>query len=101
MTKRATTATTKRHSATATGTERFHQRVAARFVDDFFRPLAGGLTASSIGIGTYLGECADADDASYTSAIRSALENGINLVDSSINYRCQRSERAVGHDRRP
>src|SRR5687768_2139663 len=96
MTRRATPAPTKRHNATALGTERFRQRVAARFTDDFFRPFAGRLTASSIGIGTYLGECDDADDASYAGAIHSALENGINLIDSSINYRCQRSERVVG-----
>ena len=96
MTRRATPAPTKRHNATALGTERFRQRVAARFTDDFFRPFAGGLTASSIGIGTYLGECDDADDAGYAGAIHSALENGINLIDSSINYRCQRSERVVG-----
>jgi len=65
--------------------------------DDFFRPFAGGLAASSLGIGTYLGECDDADDAGYASAIRAALERGINVIDSSINYRCQRSERTVGN----
>ena len=52
--------------------------------------------ASSIGIGTYLGECDDTDDARYASAARAALERGINVFDASINYRCQRSERTLG-----
>ena len=82
--------------ATGTGTERYQRRLGKRFADDFFRPFAGSLVASSIGIGTYLGECDDADDASYATAIRAALAHGINLVDSSVNYRCQRSERTVG-----
>lgn len=52
--------------------------------------------ASSIGIGTYLGECDDVDDAHYARALGAALEQGINVIDASINYRCQRSERTVG-----
>jgi len=96
MTKRGTLSTSKTPCATAAGTERFQERVATRFIDDFFRSFAGGLSASSIGIGTYLGECDDADDTSYAGAIRAALENGINVIDTSINYRCQRSERVVG-----
>jgi aryl-alcohol dehydrogenase-like predicted oxidoreductase len=52
--------------------------------------------ASSIGIGTYLGECDETDDARYARTIRHALRRGINVIDSAINYRCQRSERAVG-----
>jgi aryl-alcohol dehydrogenase-like predicted oxidoreductase len=43
-----------------------------------------------------LGECDDSEDASYAVAIRAALELGINVIDSSVNYRCQRSERTVG-----
>jgi aryl-alcohol dehydrogenase-like predicted oxidoreductase len=49
-----------------------------------------------VGIGTYLGECDDSNDASYAAAIRAALERGVNVIDCSINYRCQRSERTVG-----
>ena len=51
---------------------------------------------SSLGFGTYLGECDDAEDARYTRAGAAALERGVNLIDTAINYRCQRSERAVG-----
>ena len=94
MTRRGTATEIQR--ATAAGTERLRKRIAHRFTDDFFRPFAGTLITSSIGIGTYLGECEDAEDASYAGAVRAALEHGINLIDSSINYRCQRSERVVG-----
>ena len=75
-------------------------RYAARFQDglaaDFYRPIAGGPLVSSVGIGTYLGECDDSEDDRYATAVIHAIEQGINLVDSAINYRCQRSERAVG-----
>lgn len=82
--------------ATPAGTARYRARHAASFASDFFRsgPLACSL--SSIGIGTYLGEDTEADDHAYTDAVRRAIASGINVVDSAINYRCQRSERAVG-----
>lgn len=83
--------------ATVSGTARFAARHKATFVPDFFRALGReGLLVSSVGIGTYLGECDDTDDERYVRTIRSALESGINLLDTAINYRCQRSERAVG-----
>jgi aryl-alcohol dehydrogenase-like predicted oxidoreductase len=83
-------------SASEAGTQRYRTRLAARFAPDHFRSLAGGLSASSIGAGTYLGECDDTDDARYARTIRLALRSGINVLDSAINYRCQRSERALG-----
>ncbi len=81
--------------ASVAGTKRFRLRFADRYADDFYRPVAGAM-ASSIGLGTYLGECTDAEDARYAGAIGTAFEHGINLLDCAINYRCQRSERAVG-----
>ena len=83
-------------SATSAATARYRDRYAARFSADHFRLLAGELHASSIGIGTYLGECDDADDDRYARTIREALRTGLNVIDSAINYRCQRSERAIG-----
>jgi aryl-alcohol dehydrogenase-like predicted oxidoreductase len=71
-------------------------RTPAPLAADFYRPLGDGLTVGSIGLGTYLGECDDADDARYGATVRASLGVGANLVDSAINYRCQRSERAVG-----
>lgn len=55
-----------------------------------------GLRISSIGIGTYRGTVDPATDASYLSALRTAFRGGVNLVDTSIIYRGQQSERIVG-----
>jgi len=54
------------------------------------------LTISSIGIGTYFGEPDPATDRNYTEAIVEAVLGGINVLDSAINYRHQRSERSMG-----
>ena len=82
--------------ATPDGTARYRARHAERFARDFFRAGPVGRTLSSIGIGTYLGDDSDADDAAYSDAVRYAIASGINVVDCAINYRCQRSERAIG-----
>jgi aryl-alcohol dehydrogenase-like predicted oxidoreductase len=83
--------------ATAEGTARFETRFAERYADDFYRALGrDGLRVSSVGLGSYLGECDDADDDNYARTLRASLERGINLLDTAINYRCQRSERSLG-----
>ena len=74
----------------------FAARFAQRYTADFYRSGLSGHTLSSIGVGTYLGECTDAEDAAYESAITAAIDEGVNVIDTAINYRCQRSERAVG-----
>jgi aryl-alcohol dehydrogenase-like predicted oxidoreductase len=61
----------------------------------FYRQ-ARSLTVSSLGIGTYLGRRDDASDASYTDAVRAAVQGGINFIDTSLNYRHQHSERNIG-----
>ncbi len=82
--------------ATAEGTRRFQKRFETGPTDHFYRPLTDGLTVSSLGLGTYLGDCDDAEDGRYTATVVAALEKGVNLLDTAINYRCQRSERAIG-----
>lgn len=82
--------------ATTKATARFRDRFARRFEKDFYRKSLDGLSASSIGIGTYLGESDDDDDKRYFETVSAAIGEGINLVDTAINYRCQRSELAVG-----
>ena len=82
--------------ASSAGTERLAARFAAERIPDFYRTAGAGLHASSIGIGTYLGEPDDADDRRYEEAIRAAVGSGLNVIDTAINYRCQRSERVVG-----
>jgi aryl-alcohol dehydrogenase-like predicted oxidoreductase len=87
-------------SATPTGTRRFAARFAAGFAPDFYRPTSSGLTISSIGMGTYLGECDDEEDARYVKVLVAGAAHGLNVLDTAINYRCQRSERAVGRSLR-
>lgn len=82
--------------ASATGTKRFAERWRGKFVPDFFRTTRTGLTVSSVALGTYLGDSDDATDAQYAAAAREAIKAGVNVVDTAINYRCQRSERVIG-----
>ena len=82
--------------ATQEGTERYRGKFAAVRAEDFYRALGDMLSVSSLGLGTYLGDCDDATDAAYAAAAEQAVRSGINLLDSAINYRCQRSERALG-----
>lgn len=65
------------------------------FRPDHFRE-ALGLQLSSIGIGTYLGDSTDEVDTEYRIAIGHAMASGINVLDTAINYRSQRSERTCG-----
>lgn len=73
------------------------QAYAARFpsLHGNFRQTIG-LSISSIGIGTYLGDSDEATDRAYEQALACALRGGINLVDTAVNYRFQRSERVIG-----
>lgn len=82
--------------ATGAGTLRFAERWRESFQPDFYRKTRIGLTTSSLALGTYLGESDDATDGLYAEAIGRALGSGVNTIDSAINYRCQRSERATG-----
>jgi len=87
--------------ATPEGTARYRQRFPQLSEAEFFRhpehvPAARELWLSSLGLGTYLGEPDDAADAAYTEAILLALRSGINVLDTAINYRHQRSERNIG-----
>lgn len=81
--------------ATGAGTARYQARFASEFQRDHFRE-ALGLRISSVGIGTYLGDTTDDVDAAYTTAVHHAAARGINVIDTAINYRCQRSERSCG-----
>jgi aryl-alcohol dehydrogenase-like predicted oxidoreductase len=83
------------NSATKEGTTRYAQRFTGRAADGHFRETQR-MVLSSLGIGTYLGQPDEKTDAAYTAAIATAVENGINVIDSAINYRFQRSERSIG-----
>ena len=79
--------------ATPDGTASYARRFA--HYSGNYRPVLG-CSVSSVGIGTYLGDEDSATDAAYGAALRAALTGGINLIDTAINYRCQRSERVIG-----
>ena len=87
---------TKPRQASTKGTARVAARAAGRS-PEFWRSLPRNLTVGALGIGTYLGDCTDAEDAAYARTIRAALTAGVNVLATAINYRCQRSERAMGH----
>jgi aryl-alcohol dehydrogenase-like predicted oxidoreductase len=82
-----------KNRATAQGTASYASRHGD--LPGNFRSVLG-LAISSIGVGTYLGETDEETDRAYEESIRAALRGGINLVDTAVNYRFQRSERTIG-----
>ncbi len=80
---------------TASGTWGYRDRFGGSYGRTYFRRYPPGV-CSSIGIGTYLGAPTEVQDARYAEALSSGLEHGINVIDTAINYRCQRSERVIG-----
>jgi aryl-alcohol dehydrogenase-like predicted oxidoreductase len=81
--------------ATKEATWDYRDRFGGAFGRTYFRAFSGN-AVSSIGVGTYLGEATDAVDAGYREALVTALENGVNVVDTARNYRAGRAERVVG-----
>jgi len=85
--------------ATEAGTNRFAQRsiTTRRLPSEHFRVAPGSLHLSSIGLGTYLGQPDVATDHAVEQSVTVCLTSGrVNVVDTAINYRLQRSERSVG-----
>ncbi len=80
--------------ATAEATQNFFskQSLDAAMVRGF-----DGLSVSALAAGTYLGSLDDADDRRYENALVAAAQGGINLFDTAVNYRCQRSERTIAY----
>lgn len=81
--------------ATGEGTRAYAERFRGKAAAEYFRE-SQGLTVSSLGIGTYLGDPGEKTDTAYTEAIVAAVQSGINVIDTAINYRFQRSERSIG-----
>ncbi|OGW82253.1 MAG: hypothetical protein A2Z83_04900 [Omnitrophica bacterium GWA2_52_8] len=81
--------------ATDEGTAAYRGRFRGNLNDDFYR-CQRGLYFASVGFGSYLGEPDDATDKLYEEALEKALSSGINVLDTAINYRAQRSERVYG-----
>ena len=80
--------------ATGEGTANYakrHSGVAANHYKNF-----DGLSLSSVGIGTYLGNPDDVTDSLVKDAVVSSVKAGVNVIDTAINYRSQKAERSVG-----
>jgi aryl-alcohol dehydrogenase-like predicted oxidoreductase len=83
--------------ATPRGTTRAARRDATEgAAEERFRPFYDGLVTSALGVGTALGDADDAADARWLAGLARALASGVTLLDTAINYRCQRAERVVG-----
>jgi aryl-alcohol dehydrogenase-like predicted oxidoreductase len=82
--------------ASGAGTRAYAQQHAEAQGQGFFRDLSCGWRVSSIGMGTYLGHPDETTDEAYSSVAEAAVRRGINVLDTAINYRHQRSERSVG-----
>ncbi len=85
----------KAQGATYEGTRAYAERLSSITAAGHFRR-AQQFCVSSIGLGTYLGHHDDVTDRMYQEAIKRAIELGCNVLDAAINYRFQRSERAIG-----
>src|SRR5215813_13114746 len=81
--------------ATAEATRRYTERFEGRLAEGNFRALGRGPLLSTLGLGTYLGPEDGATDVLYQDAALRALELGVNVLDTAVNYRHQRSERAI------
>ena len=79
--------------ATSDGTANFARKNQS-VVKNHFRQFAG-LTLSSIGIGTYLGDVDNETDILVRDAIKKSVLSGVNVIDTAINYRSQKAERSV------
>jgi len=82
--------------ATPEGTARYAGRFASTVPAENYRRLTPAGRVSSLGLGTYLGSEDAATDTLYRRAIGQALERGLNVLDTAVNYRHQRSERVIG-----
>lgn len=82
--------------ATKEGTFQFLKQFP-KYSRDFYR-YDGDVFLSSLGIGTFRKEPYREENyvVNYKDAIKTAVLNGINLIDTAINYRYQISEQEIG-----
>jgi aryl-alcohol dehydrogenase-like predicted oxidoreductase len=85
--------------ATVEGTTQFRDRgLRDRHLPlEHFREAPGGLTLTSIGLGTYIGPPDAPTDLAVEQAATICLTSArVNVLDTAINYRYQRAERSLG-----
>ncbi|MDA4112449.1 MAG: aldo/keto reductase [Thaumarchaeota archaeon] len=83
--------------ATVEGTLRYRDRGVKKGMEPrHFRSFLS-LFISSLGAGTYLGEADSLTDRLVEEAVyESVVSGGVNVIDTAINYRMQKAERAIG-----
>ncbi|HEX6068005.1 MAG TPA: aldo/keto reductase [Nitrososphaera sp.] len=83
--------------ATPEGTGKYKERaVASGKPKEHFKEF-DGLHLSSIGMGTYLGDISQRDDAAVENAVYDSVKSGaVNVIDTAINYRAMKSEKSIG-----
>ena len=77
--------------ATSEGTKNFSEKFLTENYNQF-----QNLHLSNVGIGTYLGEPDSQTDVMVKDAVKKSIMSGINVIDTAINYRAQKSERSIG-----
>lgn len=83
--------------ATPDGTRRLREEALKKGVDKEHFRIFDSLSLSSLGMGTYLGEADSQTDNLVEEAVyQSVVTGAINVIDTAINYRFQKAERAVG-----
>lgn len=93
---------------TSEGSLRFKERAVAKGIPakNFRKPFdlptgidgaSTSLNLSTVGMGTYLGSPDDQDDFDLYIALKYLLKSStLNVIDTAINYRCQKAERTIG-----
>ena len=85
--------------ATPEGTRQFRDRAVSlrALAPEHFREAPGGLSLSSLGLGTYIGAPDAPTDFAVEQSVTVCLGSGrVNVIDTAINYRYQRAERSIG-----
>ena len=80
--------------ATPEGTKEFHSKQNEETKANFRN--FQHLNLSNVGVGTYLGNPDDLTDNLVKNAVKQSILDGINVIDTAINYRSQKAERSVG-----
>jgi aryl-alcohol dehydrogenase-like predicted oxidoreductase len=83
--------------ATPKGTSKYMDNALKRGVNISHFKNIENMKLSSVGMGTYLGNLSARDDADLEKSLYYSIkEGGINLIDTSINYRSMLSEKCIG-----
>lgn len=82
-------------TATPEATKRFAEQFS--HLKHFYSEI-DGLLLSRLGLGTYVKEPYKEENYlfSYKDAVKKAVQSGVNVIDTAINYRYQQSEKEIG-----